>query len=211
MLTTGDQFGPQRPRPAIGRVSRHWWTALLDGGEGYGMELSGVGYPAVIVKDIEESLDFYGKLGATVVYSEPNRDDPESVQALLYVGGESYLMLIGPTDPNLKLAEASLGVGSMQYLTLRVSGEFMDQAFFELSGAGLHGSEEIRRGYERLVFLEDPNGVLLLLVAWATEPPPGMDRARVLSRAAQFREEAGASFLEDEHVQRAIAELQATS
>ena len=175
------------------------------------MELSGVGYPAIIVKNIEESLDFYGKLGATVLYSEPNRDDPESVQTLLHLGGDNYLMLIGPTDPNLKLAEASLGVGSMQYLTLRVSSAFMDQAFFDLSSAGLHGSEEIRRGYERLVFLEDPNGVLLLLVAWATEPPAGMDRARVLARAAQFREEASAPFVEDEHVRRAIAELEATS
>jgi catechol 2,3-dioxygenase-like lactoylglutathione lyase family enzyme len=175
------------------------------------MELRGVGYPAIIVKNMEESLEFYGKLGGKTLYAEPNRDDPESVQALVHLGGENYLMLIGPTDPNLKLAEATLGVGSMQYLTLRVSGEFMDQAFFALSSAGLHGSEEIRRGYERLVFLEDPNGVLVLLVAWATEPPAGMDRARVLARAAQFREEAGDPFVEDVHVQRAIAELQATS
>jgi catechol 2,3-dioxygenase-like lactoylglutathione lyase family enzyme len=174
------------------------------------MELSGVGYPAIIVKNVEESLEFYGKLGATLVYTEPNRDDPESVQSLLDVGGGSYLMLIGPTDPNLKLAEATLGVGSMQYVTLQVSASFMDQAFFSLSSAGLQGSEEIRRGYERLVFLEDPNGVLVLLVAWATEPPRGMDRARVLKRAAQFREEAGDPFVEEAHVQRAIAEGSST-
>lgn len=175
------------------------------------MELSGVGYPAVIVKNVEESLEFYQKLGGELLYLEPNRDDPESVQALLHVGSDNYLMLIGPTDPNLKLAEATLGVGSMQYLTLQVSSAFMDQAFFTLSSAGLHGSEEIRRGYERLIFLEDPNGVLLLLVAWVTEPPAGMDRARVLARAAQLREEAGDSFVEDEHVQRAIAQLQASA
>lgn len=175
------------------------------------MELSGVGYPAIIVKNLDESIEFYGNLGGSVVYVEPNRDDPESSQALLHVGGDDHVMLIGPNDPNLKLAEASLGVGSMQYLTLRVSSKFMDQAFFTRSAAGLHGSEEIRRGYERLVFLEDPNGVLVLLVAWATEPPPEMSRSRVLSRAAHFRQEAGATFVEDEHVQRAIAELQGSS
>jgi hypothetical protein len=87
----------------------------------------------------------------------------------------------------------------------------MDQAFFALSTAGLRGSEEIRRGYERLVFLEDPNGVLLLLVAWTSEPPPGIDRARLLARAAQFRDEAGDAFVEDAHLQRAIAEIAATS
>ena len=175
------------------------------------MELGGVGYPAIIVKNVEESLEFYGKLGASLLYMEPNRDDPESVQALMSVGDDNYVMLIGPTDPNLKLAEATLGVGSMQYLTLRVSGSFMDQAFFSLSSAGLQGSEEIRRGYERLVFLEDPNGVLVLLVAWTTDPPAGMDRTRLLRRAAQFREEAGDPFVEDEHLQRAIAEIAATS
>jgi len=175
------------------------------------MELSGIGYPAIIVKSIDESIEFYRKLGATVLYGEPNRDDPESVQFLLNVGGDNYLMLIGPRDPNLKLAEASLGVGSVQYITLNVSSQFMDQAFFELSNAGLHGSEDIRRCYERLVFLEDPNGVLLLLVAWTVELPPGLSRGRVLARAARFREESGDPFIEETHLRRAVAELEATS
>lgn len=175
------------------------------------MDLYGVGYPAIIVKSIDESVDFYRKLGATVLYGEPNRDDPESVQLLLNLGAENFLMLIGPRDPSFKLAEASLGAGSMQYITINVTTQFMDQAFFELSNAGIQGSEEIRRGYERLIFLEDPNGVLLLLVAWAVEPPPGISRARILTRAAQFREEAGETYIEEAHVSRAIAEIQATS
>jgi len=175
------------------------------------MELSGIGYPAIIVKSVDESVDFYRKLGATVLYGEPNRDDPESVQLLLNLGADNHLMLIGPRDPNFKLAESSLGAGSMQYITLNVTTQFMDQAFFELSNAGIQGSEEIRRGYERLIFLEDPNGVLLLLVAWAVEPPAGISRARILARAAQFRDEAGEAFIEETHVRRAIAEIEATS
>ena len=175
------------------------------------MELSGVGYPAIIVKSIDESVDFYRKLGATVLYGEPNRDDPESVQVLLNLGADNFLLLIGPRDPGLKLADASLGAGSMQYITLNVTSQFMDQAFFELSNAGIQGSEEINRGYERLVFLEDPNGVLILLVAWAVEPPPGISRARILARAARFRDEAGEPFIEAPHISRAIAEIQATS
>ena len=125
------------------------------------MEISGLSYPAIIVKNMEESLTFYQHtFGMELLYTEPNRDDAESVQSLLHAGGENYLLLIGPTDPELKLAEATLGVGSMQYLALSVPGEMMDRAFFELSKAGAHASEEIRRGYERLVFMEDPNGVL---------------------------------------------------
>ena len=175
------------------------------------MELSGGGYPAIIVKSIDESVDFYRKLGATVLYGEPNRDDPESVQVLLNLGADNFLLLIGPRDPGFKLADASLGAGSMQYITLNVTTQFMDRAFFELSNAGIQGSEEIRRGYERLIFLEDPNGVLLLLVAWTVDPPPGISRARILARAAQFREEAGEPYIEESHVSRAIAEIEATS
>ena len=172
------------------------------------MQTRGLSYPAIIVKDMEQSLEFYQRtFGMRLLYVEPNRDDRESVQALLDAGGDTFLLLIGPVDRDLKLAEASLGVGSMQYLTFQVSGEVMDRAFFELSQAGARASEEIRRGYERLVFIEDPNGVLVLLVAWTTEPPPGVSRADVLARAARLREQQQAPFVEDAHLRQAIAEL----
>ena len=172
------------------------------------MQISGIGYPAVIVKNVEESIAFYQRaFGMELLYLEPNRDDSESVQALLRASDDNFVLLIGPVDPNLKLADASLGVGSMQYLALRVSGPILDRAFFELSSSGIRGSEEIRRGYERLVFLEDPNGVLVILSAWITEPPAGMSRVDVLRRAAALRDADRAPFLEDVHIQRAIMEL----
>lgn len=172
------------------------------------MQVNGLGYPAVIVKNVEESVAFYQRaFGMELLFVEPNRDDPESVQALLHAGGDTFVLLIGPLDPNLKLAEASLGVGSMQYLALQVSAETIDRAFFEMSNSGVRGSEEIRRGYERLVFLEDPNGVLLILTAWTTEPPAGMSRAEVLRRAAAAREAEQSPFIEDRHLQAAITEL----
>ena len=173
------------------------------------MDLRGIGYPAIICKDMQASIDFYEKLGMRRLFMEPNRDDPDSVQVLMHAGGEDYLLLVGPNREGVNIAESSPGVGSMQYLTLQVSAAFMDQAYFELSGAGVRSSEEIRRGYERLVFLEDPDGVLIALVAWATEPPPGLDRAEVLARAGELKDAAGSPFVEDEHVRQAIAALSA--
>lgn len=172
------------------------------------MQALGLGYPAIIVKNVEESIAFYQRaFGMEPVAIEPNRDDAESVQALMDAGGDTFVLLIGPRDPNLKLAEASLGTGSMQYLALRVSADVMDRAFFELSQEGVRGSEEIRRGYERLIFLEDPNGVLVILTAWTTEPPASLSRADVLRRAATLREAEQSPFIEDRHLQQAIAEL----
>ena len=171
------------------------------------MELRGLGYPSIICKELQASIDFYAKLGMRHLFSEPNRDDPESAQALLHAGGDSYLLLVGPTHEGVKIAESRPGVGSMQYLALQVAGTFIDQAYFQLSSTGLQASEEIRRGYERLVFLEDPNQVLIALVAWTTEPPAGMSRSAVLARAGELKEAQGAPFLEDDHLRLAIAEL----
>jgi catechol 2,3-dioxygenase-like lactoylglutathione lyase family enzyme len=174
------------------------------------MEVMGLYYPAIIVQNMEQSIEFYTKLGMRHLYTEPNRDDPESLQALLHAGAETFLLLVGPRDSNMKLAEASLGVGSMQYLSLHVTSAFMDQAFFELSSAGRQASEEIRRGYERLVFMEDPNGVLVTLIAWTTDPPAGVSRPAVLERAAAIRDAQRLPFIEESHLQQAIAELAGT-
>ena len=171
------------------------------------MELLSYNYPAIIGKDLNESIDFYTKLGASLIYSEPNRDDPESVQVMMSIGEDNFLMLVGPQDSKLKLAESSLGVGSVQYISFNVSKDFIDQAFFELAKVGLHGSEEILRGYERLIFLEDPNGVLILLTSWTVDVPNGMNRATILKLAGDIRNVNGDTFIETSHIQTAINEL----
>lgn len=173
------------------------------------LQAHGVGYTAIIVRSLRDSVDFYQRLGLTTIYVEPNRDDPESFCALMYGGGnDSFIMLVGPAEgARVSIAEAQPGVGSMQYLCLNVSRETMTKMWDEMSRAGVSGSEEIIRGYERLVFLEDPNGVLITLTAWSTEPPAGMPRALVLARAAGIRERDGSAYVEDTHIQQAIAEL----
>lgn len=175
------------------------------------LQAMGIGYPAIIVRDMEDSIRFYERLGLKPLYVEQNRDDPESIVAMLYCGGnDTFLQLVGPMKPGaVNIAQASPGVGSMQYLSFVVTLEQMREMWHEMSNAGVQGSEEIKRGFERLVFLEDPNGVLITLTAWGHEPPPGMPRALVLQRAAMLRDQAGAPFVEDEHVQQAIRDVDA--
>ena len=43
----------------------------------------GINYPAIIVKDIEESIQFYEKLGLRPLYIEPNRDKIEESRVTL--------------------------------------------------------------------------------------------------------------------------------
>ena len=63
------------------------------------------------------------------------------------------------------------------------------------------------RGYERLIFLEDPNGVLILLTSWTVDVPSGMNRATILKLAGDIRNANGDTFIETSHIQTAINEL----
>lgn len=177
------------------------------------LQAQGLNYPAIIVRDMEDSIRFYQRLGLQPLYVEPNRDDPDSIIALLSAGGgDSFVMLVGPQKPNsVRIADAQPGIGSMQYLSFHVTLDAMNSMWDEMSRSGVQGSEQIKRGYERLVFLEDPNGVLITLVAWGVEPPEGMPKGLVLQVAAMLRERAGAMFIEDEHVASAIKEIETAS
>lgn len=173
-------------------------------------QVQGLNYPAIIVRNLDESVRFYERLGLRLLYLEANRDDAESMTAMLACGGDTFLQLVGPTQPGaVAIAEASPGAGAMQYLSLTVSLDEMRRMWDELSRAGVRASEQIRRGFERLVFLEDPDGVLITLTAWGIGPPPGVPRDLVLRRAAMLRDEAGAAFVDDEHVARAIEDVAA--
>ncbi|MEX1022475.1 MAG: VOC family protein [Dehalococcoidia bacterium] len=174
------------------------------------LQAQGLGYPAIIVRDMEDSIRFYERLGLRPLYVEPNRDDPESIIAMLYCGGnDTFLQLVGPKRPgSVSIAEASPGIGSLQYLSFNVSLQQMREMWNEMSNAGVQGSEEIKRGFERLVFLEDPNGVLITLTAWGVEPPPAMPRALVLQRAASLRDKQVAEYIDDAHIEQAIDDIE---
>ncbi len=172
------------------------------------MQVSGIGYPAIIVGNLQESIEFYERLGLRVLYSEPNRDDPESATVMLGSSDDTTLLLVGPLQAgSVNIAEAQPGIGAMQYLSFHVTNEQMDQMFHVMSEAGVAGSEVIERGYERLVFLQDPNGVLVLLIAWSVDPPEGVSRTALLEAANRHREAADAPFLEATHLQQAAVEL----
>lgn len=177
------------------------------------LRTQGIAYPAIFVKNMQESIMFYRRLGLQPLYMEPNRDDPESVIAMLATGDSStFIQLVGPAEgAHVELPDHSYGAGSMQYLAFHVPRSLMDEAWVELASAGVKGSDVIDRGYEKLVFIEDPNGALVLLIAWETEPPEGMSLPQILARAARIRDRAGETFVEDRHIRAAIEEMRSAS
>jgi|TARA_B110000116_G_C16790471_1_gene563424 catechol 2,3-dioxygenase-like lactoylglutathione lyase family enzyme len=168
------------------------------------MEVIGIGYLAIICQNLQESINFYCKgLGFEEIYQETNRDDKESTQVLLMTKSGNGIMLIGPNDPKMKLAEKNIGVGSMQYLTLYVTNIELDKAFYTLSNVGIQISEEIERGYERMVFLEDPNGTLITLTSWPDISSANTNQNRdTLKRAVTNKSKSISEYLEKIHFKK---------
>ena len=168
------------------------------------MEVIGIGYLAIICQNIDESINFYcNGLGFEKIYQEPNRDDPESTQVLLMNKNGNGIMLVGPNDPNMKLAKNNIGVGSMQYLALYVKNDDLDDAFYNLSNAGIQISEEIQRGYERIIFLEDPNGTLVTLISWpGIESLDANQYIDTFKKVEAFRRKDKSEFIEKKHFKK---------
>ena len=168
------------------------------------MEVLTIGYVAIICQNLEESLNFYcNGLGLKKIYSEPNRDDNESTQILLASQKGPCLMLIGPNDPKMKLSQAALGVGSMQYLTFYVTNTELDNAFYTLSNAGIQISEEIKRGYERIIFIEDPSGTLVTLTSWKGINSSDLsNNTERLKKAESFRRTEKSEYIQEHHLEK---------
>ena len=88
----------------------------------------------------------------------------------------------------------------MQYLTLYVTNIELDKAFYTLSNVGIQISEEIERGYERMVFLEDPNGTLITLTSWPDISSANTNQNRdTLKRAVTNKSKSISEYLEKIH------------
>ena len=103
----------------------------------------------------------------------------------------------------MKLSQAALGVGSMQYLTFYVTNTELDNAFYTLSNAGIQISEEIKRGYERIIFIEDPSGTLVTLTSWKGINSSDLsNNTERLKKAESFRRTEKSEYIQEHHLEK---------
>jgi hypothetical protein len=82
-------------------------------------------------------------------------------------------------------------------------------AVLDAEGIGYHGP--IDRGYERSIYLRDPNGVVVELMTWVTPVPEGVDEGDLILAAQELRRAREAYAIEDIDVRNAIANLNRAS
>lgn len=167
----------------------------------------GVNHPAVIGRDLEETVRFYSQvLGMRLVLRQLNLDDPGSTHLFFDAGGGSFIAFFVPNDPSTAPPHGTVGVGSVQHIALNLAVP-IEEAMEHLRRHGVYFNGPIDRGYERSLYLRDPNGIIIELITWITPLPEGADEAEVLARAQEIRLRQGASSIEDEHVRQALAEM----
>jgi len=169
-----------------------------------------ISHPAFSGAKSAETIRFYTELlGMEIVLRQDNLDYPSEEHLFFHVGSDNFIAYFVPKDEaNATYEQARSGSGWMDHLALDVDAAELAPALERLRAAGVEVDGPIDRGYERSIYFKDPNGVTVELLAWITPPPAGIPQAEIIKRAQRLREQRGASFIEDEDVRAAIAELQ---
>ena len=163
----------------------------------------GTDHMTVMGGDAASTIAFYRDLlGMPLVLEQPNLDAPELTHLFFDTGdGRILTFFVGedrPTRPHR-------GPGNVHHLAFSIApGEF-DATQEALENAG-YGFNEFDRGAFHSLYTQDPNGLVIELVV-EKYGFPAERRGEVLALAHEKRVEAGAGFVDDEHMQTALEEL----
>jgi catechol 2,3-dioxygenase-like lactoylglutathione lyase family enzyme len=170
------------------------------------VRVEGTDHITVTGSNIEDTVRFYRDLlGMPLVLRQPNLDQPDLTHLFFDTGDGRVLTFF--VDESRPSRDSPLGreVGHVHHLAFRVATEELAAIKAALDEAG-HAFSEFDRGAFHSVYTRDNNGLTIELVSdkW---PVPDEHRGAVLARAHHHRIEAGAEFVDDEHMQAAVDDL----
>jgi catechol 2,3-dioxygenase-like lactoylglutathione lyase family enzyme len=165
----------------------------------------GINHPALFGLSYSKTIDFYTRvLGMRLVLEQPNLDDPSSVHLFFETGPGQFIAYFVPVPG--KDIEGRVQTGALNHVALNLVGD-LDEAMKTLDAEGIAYNGPIDRGYERSIYLRDPNGVTVELMTWVTPVPEGVDEGDLILAAQARRRERQAYAIEDEDVQAVIPEM----
>lgn len=170
------------------------------------IRLSGTDHVTLIGSNEADTVEFYRDLlGMSLVLRQPNLDQPEVTHLFFDTGDGRILTFFVSDDRESDPRPQRTGLGAVHHLAFSVDPErFVEtkEAFDEVD----HPYNEFDRGAFHSIYTRDHNGLVL---EFATDKyrVPDDRRGEVLATAQRIREEAGADYVDDEHVERALEEL----
>ena len=156
--------------------------------------------------DVEGTIEFYRDvLGMSLVLSQPNLDREHLTHLFFDPGDGRLVTFFVSEDRDVPEEPVEPDVGDVHHLAFRVDGGRLAEVKAGLEAASYDYSEFDRGAFHSL-YTRDHNGLTIELVADKYQIPDDR-RGEVLARAHAARLEAGAEFVEDEHMDAALSAL----
>ncbi|MFB6130165.1 MAG: VOC family protein [Salinigranum sp.] len=170
------------------------------------IHLSGTDHVTVIGSNAEDTVAFYRDLlGMPLVLRQPNLDDPDSTHLFFDTGDGRILTFFVSDDRQSDPRPLHPQVGGVHHLSFSVDpGRFVETR--EALEADGRGYNEFDRGIFHSLYTRDHNGLVIELSTDKYDVPDDR-RGEVLATAQRLREEDGADFAEERHLEAALEEL----
>lgn len=170
------------------------------------LRTTGTDHITLVGSNAEDTIAFYRDiLGMPLVLRQPNLDDPDSTHLFFDTGDGRIITFFVSDDRQSHRGPQRTGVGGVHHLSFGIDPE----EFVEIREAldeEWRGYNEFDRGIFHSLYTQDHNGLVIELSTdkWAI---PDDRRGEVLATAQRIREEDGADFAEERHIEQALEEL----
>ena len=169
------------------------------------ISVTGTDHITVLGSNVEDTVAFYRDLlGMPLVLRQPNLDQPE-VTHLFFDTGDGRMLTFFVTEDRPSNTRPAMDVGSVHHLAFSIDAERFESVKEALAGAGRRYNEFDRGAFHSL-YTQDNNGLTIELVVDKYAIPDDR-RGEVLALAQAKRVEAGAGYVDDEHMEAALEEL----
>ncbi len=152
-----------------------------------------------------DTLAFYRDLlGMPLVLRQPNLDDPDQTH-LFFDTGDGRILTVFVGDRPSNAGGQRVGTGAVHHLCFSVDPERYESVMDALDDAD-HRYNVFDRGIFHSIYTTDHNGLVIELTADKYDIPADR-KAEVLATAQRLREEDGAEYAEEQHLEGALREL----
>ena len=166
---------------------------------------TGTDHVTVMGSNVEDTVEFYRDLlGMPLVLRQPNLDQPE-VTHLFFDTGDGRILTFFVTEERPSNDQPAMDVGSVHHLAFSIDADELESVKEALTEAGKHWNEFDRGAFHSL-YTRDNNGLTIELVVDKYDVPDDR-RGEVLALAHRMRVEAGAAYVDDEHMAAALEAL----
>ncbi|WP_129116877.1 VOC family protein [Halegenticoccus tardaugens] len=167
---------------------------------------AGTDHVTVWGSNADDTIAFYRDLlGMPLVLRQPNLDDPSQTHLFFDTGDGRILTFFvsddRPSDPSPQRG----GVGAVHHLAFRIDPERFEEVAAALEADG-RGYNVFDRGIFHSIYTRDNDGLVIELSTDKYDVPDDR-RGEVLAAAQRIREEAGAEYAKEEHLEAALEEL----